>query len=137
LNTGVYASNYRIEADIQLPVKPEIGGGFTIHMPERGRRNGATVVRFINGGDGLFWGVFDAGGAFRGRGSVALPDKAEGDNLYRLMVDVRGEVMDILVDGEAVASDIVLPRSEGWVGLVTHGGPVTFTNLQITVGGAQ
>ena len=137
LNTGVYASNYRIEADIQLPVKPEIGGGFTIHMPERGRRDGATVVRFINGGDGLFWGAYDAGGVFRGRGSVTLPGKAEGDNLYRLQVDVRGDVMDILVDGEAVASEIVLPRNEGWVGLVAHGGPVAFTNLQITVGGIQ
>jgi hypothetical protein len=137
LNSGVYASNYRIEADIALPTKPDAGAGFTIHMPERGQRNGATVVRFINGGDGLFWGVFDASGIFLGRGSVTLPEKAEGDNLHRLLVDVRGNVMDILVDDESVAEEIVLPRSEGWVGLVAYGGPVTFTNLQITVGGIQ
>lgn len=137
LNTGVYAAQYRVESDILLPVKPEIGGGFVLHMPERGRKNGATVVRFINGGDGLFWGVYDASGAFVGRDSIDLTDKYEGDNLYRLTADVRGDAMDILVDDEVVASGIVLPRTEGWVGLVAHGGPVTFSDLQITVEGIQ
>ena len=137
LNTGVYAAQYRIESDIMLPVKPESGGGFMLHMPERGRKNGATVVRFINGGDGLFWGVYDASGAFVGRDSIDLTDKYEGDNLYRLTADVRGDAMDILVDDEVVASGIVLPRTEGWVGLVAHGGPVTFSDLQITVEGIQ
>jgi len=137
LNTGVYAAQYRIESDIMLPVKPESGGGFMLHMPERGRKNGATVVRFINGGDGLFWGVYDASGAFIGRSSVDLANKAEGDNLFHLTADVRGDAMDILVDDEVVASGIVLPRTEGWVGLVAHGGPVTFSDLQIIVEGIR
>jgi hypothetical protein len=106
-------------------------------MPERGRKNGATVVRFINGGDGLFWGVYDASGAFIGRSSVDLANKAEGDNLFHLTADVRGDAMDILVDDEVVASGIVLPRAEGWVGLVAHGGPVTFSDLQIIVEGIR
>jgi|GEM_PF-531074 len=137
LNTGVYASHYRIEADIALPTIPYAGGGFIIHMPERGRRHGATVVRFIRGGSGLFWGAYDASGTFVGRGSIELSNKSEGDNLYHLLVEVRGSTMDILVDGERVATEIALPRGEGWVGLIAHGGPVTFTGLQIVVEGIQ
>lgn len=133
LNTGLYAANYQVEADVLLPVKPEIGAGFMVHMLERGRKNGATVVRFTDGGDGLFWGVYDAAGVFVGRGSVDLANKAEGDNLYHLAVAVRGDTLDIRVDDEVVVSGIVLPRTEGWIGLVTHGGPVTFNRLQITV----
>lgn len=137
LNSRIYATKYRIGADIVLPVKPDAGGGFMVHMPERGRKNGATVVRLIRGGDGLFWGVYDATGSFLGRGSVDLPSKSEGDNLYHLQVDVNGDKMQILVDDQLVASDIVLPRAEGWVGLVAYGGPITFTNVQVTVEGTN
>jgi hypothetical protein len=133
LNTGLYAANYQVEADVLLPVKPEIGAGFMVHMPERGRKNGATIVRFTDGGDGLFWGVYDAAGVFVGRGSVDLANKAEGDNLYHLAVAVRGDTLDIRVDDQVVVSGIVLPRTEGWIGLAAHGGPVTFNRLQITV----
>ena len=131
LNTGVAAANYRVEADILLPTKPETGAGFLIHMPERGRRHGATIVRFTNGGDGLFWGVFDATGAFVGRQAVDIANKPEGDNLFHLAVDVRGPSMDIWVDDALIAADVVAPRGAGWIGLVTHGGPVTFGQLQI------
>lgn len=133
LNTGVSAANYRIEADIVLPTKPETGAGFLIHMPERGRKNGATIVRFTNGGDGLFWGVFDASGAFVGRRAVDIANKPEGDNLFHLAVDVRGATMSVWVDDELIAADIIVPRGEGWIGLVTHGGPVTFAQLQISL----
>lgn len=137
LNTGVYASNYRIEATIALPVKPDAGGGFVLHMPERGRKNGASIVRLINGGTGLFWGVYDAAGTFLGRQSVELPPKPEGDNVFHLRVEVRGAEMDLFVDEVEIARGIQLPRSEGWVGLIAFGGPVTFTDLQITVAGIQ
>lgn len=136
LNTGVTAANYRVEADIQLPTKPETGAGFLIHMPERGRRHGATIVRFTNGGDGLFWGIYDATGAFIGRRAVDIANKPEGDNLFHLAVDVHGSTMDIWVDDELIAAEVIVPRGEGWIGLVTHGGPVTFDKVQITLGEA-
>ena len=135
LNTGIYASNYSIEADITLPDKPDAGGGFMVHMPERSRKSGATVVRFIRSGAGIFWGVYDKSGAFRGRGSAELDKKAEG--VYRLKLIVRGDSMDIFVDDQPIASDVRLPRSEGWIGLVAYGGPVTFTNVDATVGLGQ
>jgi hypothetical protein len=135
LNTGVYAADYTVESDILLANKPEIGGGFLLQAPERGRKAGATVVRFTNGGDGIFWGVYDEAGVFRGRASVDLPDKPEGETGYVLRVDVRASRMDVAVDGEIVIADALLPGTEGWLGLTAFGGPVTFDNVQITVRG--
>lgn len=74
LNTGLYAANYQVEADVR-PSSRIFGAGFMVHMLERGRKNGATVVRFTDGGDGLFWGVYDAAGVFVGRGSVDWPTR--------------------------------------------------------------
>ncbi|MCB9124174.1 MAG: hypothetical protein H6643_06610 [Caldilineaceae bacterium] len=134
LNTGIYASEYTIEADVMLPQKPDAGGGFMVQMPERGRKAGATVVRLINGGQGVFWGVYDESGAFRGRGSVELPQKFEGETGYRLKAVVKGNTMDVWVDDEQIGADIVLPRTQGWVSLVAFGGPIAFDNISIDVG---
>lgn len=135
LSTGIYAANYTIQADITLPGTPDAGGGFMLHMPERSRKSGAAVVRFIRGGEGLFWGVYDESGAFRGRGSVELADKPEG--VYRLRLIVRSNSVDIFVDDEPIAADVRLPRAEGWIGLVAYGGPVTLANVEVTVGASQ
>ncbi len=135
LNTGLYASEYTVEADILLPQKPDAGGGFMVQMPERGRKAGATVVRLINGGQGVFWGVYDESGAFRGRGSVDLPTKFEGETGYRLKATIKGNTMDVWVDDEQIAAGIVLPRTEGWISLVAFGGPISFDNVVIDVGG--
>jgi hypothetical protein len=135
-NTGLYASDYSIESDIFLPEIPEVGGGFMVQMPERDGKAGATVVRIIKGGQGVFWGVYDESGAFRGRSSVDLPAKGEGEASYRLRVDVRGNNMDVFVDDEPVIEGALLPRAEGWIGLMAFGGPVTFGNTEITIGQA-
>ena len=135
-STGLYASEYTIEADVMLPQKPDAGGGFMIQMPERGRKAGATVVRLINGGQGVFWGVYDESGAFRGRGSVELPTKFEGETGYRLRAAIKGNTMDVWVDGEMVAEGVVLPRTEGWISLVAFGGPIAFDNISVDVGEA-
>lgn len=137
LNTGIYASDYTVEADILLPQKPDAGGGFMVQMPERGRKAGATVVRLINGGQGVFWGVYDESGAFRGRGSVDLPTKFEGETGYRLKATIKGNTMDVWVDDEQIATDVILPRTEGWISLVAFGGPISFDNVSIDVGASQ
>lgn len=135
LNTGIYASSYTIQADIILPDTPDAGGGFMIHMPERSQKSGATIVRFIRGGEGIFWGIYDEAGIFRGRGSAKLNQKLQGSNQLRLVV--RGNRIDIFVDDQTIASGIHLPRAEGWISLVAHGGPVTLANVEVNVGLAQ
>lgn len=134
LNTGLYAANYTLESEITLPDKPDAGGGFIVHMPDRSRKSGATVVRFIRGGEGVFWGVYDESGAFRGRGSTDLTKKSDG--VYRLKLIVRGDKMDVFVDDQPVAADVPLPQAEGWIGLVAYGGPVSFSKVVVEVGQA-
>lgn len=134
LSTGVAASNYTLEADVALPDKPEVGAGFVLHMTDRGRKNGAYMFRLVRGGSGVLWGIFDDSGVFRGRGSAELtPGKRESDRgRYRLKLIVRGNRMDAFVNQEQVAQDVPLPRAEGWIGLLAHGGPLTFENVRIT-----
>ncbi len=132
LNTGIYASNYTIQANITLPDTPDSGGGFMIHMPERSRKSGASIVRFIRGGEGIFWGSYDEAGIFRGRGSAQLNPKLQGGSRLRLVV--RGNSVDIFVDDQAIATRVRLPRAEGWISLVAYGGPVTLANVEISVG---
>ena len=133
--TGVYASHYSIEADIFLPDMPDAGGGFMLQMPERRSKVGATVVRLIRGGHGIFWGVYDQSGAFRGRGSVELPLKPEGETGFHLHVDVKGDRLDIILDDVMIAEAVALPRAQGWIGLVAFGGSVALGNVQIVVAG--
>jgi hypothetical protein len=133
LNTGIAAADYTLAADVLLANKPEVGGGFLLQAPERGRKAGATVVRFTNGGESLFWGVYDEAGTFRGRQAVDLPQKPEGETGYVLRVEVRGNTLDVYVDGEQVIAGAVLPQTQGYLGLLAFGGPVTFANVEITV----
>ena len=131
--TGLYAANYSIDADIFLPDMRDVGGGLMLQMPERRSKVGATVVRLIKGGQGIFWGVYDEAGIFRGRGSVDLPLRPEGETGYRLHVDGKGDRLDIFLDDVLIAEAVTLPRAEGWIGLVAFGGPVALGNVQVVV----
>ena len=57
-NTGVQASEYSISAKISLPTASDSGGGFIIHMSERGTKNNSYIVRLKDGGKGtaIHWG---------------------------------------------------------------------------------
>ncbi|MFM8321495.1 MAG: hypothetical protein ACKOC5_11330 [Chloroflexota bacterium] len=131
LNSGIYAKDYTIEAHIQLPNGGETGGGFIFHMPDRGSRKGAYMVRLINGGQGIFWGRYDDTGQFRGQSSARLP--AAKEHVLKLVVS--GNRMDVLVDDKAVFSGVNLDSSEGWLGLISHGGVVQFTQIKTVITG--
>jgi len=135
LSTGVSASTYTLEADIVLPDKPEVGAGFLFNMPDRDRRNGASMIRLAKGGSTIMWGVYDEAASFRGRGSAELPLSENGR--YQLRVVVGGSRMDAFVNGQQVAQAVTLPRAEGWIALLAYGGPVTFENVKLTTGIGQ
>jgi hypothetical protein len=135
LSTGINASAFTMESEIVLPEKPEVGAGLLFCMPDVGRKNGACLARLTLGGRGVMWGVYDEAGAFRGRGSADLAPIEGG--VYRLTLDVRDGRMNLSIDGKQVASDVALPRADGWIGLLSFGGPVTFQDVTITVDAAQ
>ncbi len=130
VDSGVYATAYRIEAEISLPVdNPR--NGLILHMPERGVRQGSFLISLSPAGDELFWGDYDQSETFHQRAAVALPQNDQG--FYHVVLVVDNQHLAISVGGQLLASDILLPRRNGWIGLLTDGGPKTFRNLRITV----
>lgn len=131
--TGLAGEQFRISAAITLPEdNPEAGGGLVIHMNGRDDPALGTMVRFSEGGTGLFWGAYDAEGVFAGAGDVPLSlSPGAAHNLTLIVADAS---MAIQVNGEIVAEAIPLTRSGGWIGLVSFSGPVIFSDVQLQLG---
>jgi len=83
-----------------------------------------------NGGSAVFWGYFDDASDFQGQGSVAF---MEPGTAFILRMDVAGELMDLWVNDVLVLEDILLNRRDGWIGLTSFGGPVTFEDLKVEI----
>ncbi len=131
INSGIFTDEFTIEAKITVPKNSDIGGGFIFHMPDRGSRKGAYIMRLINGGEGLFWGYYDDANKFQGLGSTTL---VQADS-YVITMAVSGNLMDVTVNGLPVVNDAKLNRTSGWLGVIAYGGEVKFENLQVTVTG--
>lgn len=130
---GVLAERFTLSADILLPDDlPDAGGGLLIQMQGADDLSQASMVRFANGGKELFWGSFDATRTFKGQGSVPL--NLTGKQAHRLTLLVRSNSFDIVVDETTVATNIPLTPRQGWIGLISFRGAVTFSNLQLQVG---
>lgn len=130
VDTGIYATAYRIEGEIALPLNNP-RNGLILHMPERGARQGSFLIRLSPAGDELFWGDYDQSGTFHQRAALALPQPAQ--DFYQVLFVVDNQHLAISVEGQLLASDILLPRRNGWIGLLADGGPMPFRNLKITV----
>jgi hypothetical protein len=137
ISTGVYAGRYGLSTTIILPEDPELqdaGGGILFHMPERGNRSGAHMVRFT-GRDGILWGYYGEDGSFVGQGRAEL---AQSDSIsHTLEITVEKDTYQIEVDDEVVALNVQLKQPEGWIGLVSYRGPVTFEDVSVTLDAIQ
>ena len=129
LSTGISASEFTLEARITLSGNEKSGGGFIFHMPDQGKRSGAYIVRLIDNGGGVFWGYFDQNNGFVGQGTTAITQAAT----YKLTVNVRADRMDVSVNDKVIFENVKLYRSDGWLGLIAHGGVVKFDKLKLNV----
>jgi hypothetical protein len=130
-NTGVQASQYTMSANINLPKDSKtVGGGFLIHMNERNSKNNAYIVRLTNGGQGVWWGATDENGKFKGQGSTTFKDIS---SVFRFKIVVDANKLAIYVNDTQIVADVPISGTNGWVGLVAYGGPVTFTDLKLEV----
>ena len=128
----VNKNSHTLEDEIHQFFLEHLGfGDFIFHMPESGSRRGAQIARLINGGSGVFWGSFDDTSAFQGRGSAALDLPG---NTFLLRLEVAGESMTLWVNDELVQENVPLDRRDGWIGLITFGGPVTYDGLKVLIG---
>ncbi len=130
-NTGVQASNYTVTAKITLPKGSKTAGaGFILNMSERGTKNNAFIARLTNGGQGFWWGQTDEKGKFKGQGSINLSSTV---NSAVVQIMVKDGLMSLNIDGKKIISDIKMSQVDGWIGLVSYGGPVTFEELKLEV----
>lgn len=132
---GVFAETFRVSVDITLPLNTDItdaGGGLIFHMTGRDNPALGYMVRFANGGNEIFWGVYDDNAVFTGQGGAPL--SLEIGVLHTLTVIVRQDNYDILVDDATIIQNVPLERGDGWIGLVSFRGPVTFANLRLSIG---
>lgn len=129
-NTGVQGSQYTITARITLPEGNSAGGGFILHMAERGTKNNSYIVRLRDGGTSAWWGSIDSDGKFKGQGSA--PVNVTGRTfLFKVVVDM--DRMSLFVNDAQVVADVPLPSQDGWIGLVAYGGPVVFEDVKLEV----
>ncbi|MFK7803796.1 MAG: hypothetical protein AB8G95_19340 [Anaerolineae bacterium] len=127
-----FEEQFSFDVDITMPSNADVmngGGGIIFNMPTQGSRNGGQIVRFLNSGAEVIWGYFGENGLFIGQSGVALG--ASSDETQKLGIRVHESTFEIWVNGKSVAADLPLQETEGWLGLMTFGGPVTFDNLSI------
>ena len=129
-NTGVQASQYTITARITLPATSTSGAGFIIHMAERGTKKNAYIVRLKDGGKSIWWGATDIDGKFAGQGSAPVPVSGK---VFTLKIVVDLDKLTIFIDDQQIVADVPLPAQDGWIGLVSYGGPVTFEDVKLEV----
>ena len=135
---GFQGEQYSASADIQWPLDneaPATGGGLLFNMTEPAQIEGAHMVRFSQNGREVFWGYFDDAGVFQGDGGAALD--MNFDRPHTLQVVVGASTYAVYVDGALVAENRPLRRQNGYVGLLTYRGPITFTNIQLAAAGGS
>jgi hypothetical protein len=129
-NTGVQASEYTVSAKITLPDTTDSGGGFIIHMSERGSKDNSYIVRLKDGGKGIWWGSINEEGQFKGKGSSPI-DGIEKVFILKLVVKL--DVLSIYVDDVEIAKNVAISSQEGWIGLLAYGGEVVFEDVKLEV----
>ena len=146
LSIGVFAGVYSLETTITLPKKTELdeaGGGIIFHMPAQDDYANAHLVRLSGGGRGVFWGYFDEDKGFVGQGSKSFTKDTDEDdlekaaNVFLIKIIVQNDTYDLLINGEKIVEGAKLVNKEGFIGLLTYRGPVTFKNINLMVGGLQ
>lgn len=135
---NLFAQNYSLSTQIeftQAAAEQDVGGGFIFHMPDRNNKRNAQLIRFMNGGRSILWGRYDENELFSGEGALDVPYNEDG--IQNLRINVIGDKYDIFVNDELVVGDISLNANEGWIGLVSFSGPVTFTDVNLSLEGAN
>ncbi|GAB4530057.1 MAG: hypothetical protein OHK0046_50400 [Anaerolineae bacterium] len=108
------------------------GGGLLFNMPMPDSKSGGHMVRYVDNGDVMAWGYFDADGVFNGQGSAAVTPP--GVSVHMLEVQISdNQTYTILLDGAELARDIpvVNPASPGYFGLTASLSRVAFDEVSV------
>lgn len=121
---------YRFATQLKY-VEGEMGGGLIFNMQQRNSKAQSQMVSFTANGTFLQWGSFDIGGIFSYQGGTPISNMQDGD-WHELAVEVGESSFNILLDGTAVATDIPLTYTTGFVGLFDGLSWVAYDNVALT-----
>ncbi len=131
VGTGLAGEAFTISVDVTLPEDaPDAGGGLVFHMAGRDEPYPGYMVRFD--AEEIFWGEYDVAGVFDGAGSVPLD--LDSEEAYMLQLVVRAASYDITINEARIVEDIPIALENGWIGLVSFSGPVSFSNIRLELG---
>lgn len=113
-----------------------VGGGFIFHMGDRGSKRNAYIVRLRDGGKGIWWGSTDDTGHFQGQGSAPITNTTPSRS-FNLKLFVQSNLLTIYLNQNLIAQDIPMSKNDGWIGLLSYGGPVIFDHIRIDLAGGE
>ena len=141
---GVFAESFEAGVDIDFSgdvradeESSDIGGGLVFNMRDRDNQADGYMVRLANAGTEIIWGHYDEFGAFVGQGGIPVDIDPAEKQKFRLSIIVYSDRFDILIDDEAMITDIPLEGSGGWIGLISFRGGVAFSNMSLSLGIGQ
>lgn len=110
------------------------GGGILFNLQQTATRQQSHMARFFvqEGRLSLLYGYYGDDSNFTGQGNVGLALSPTSDAWQTLAVQVQGDVYQLLVNGQVVASQIPLVYQGGSVGLITSTSQVAFDDVQVT-----
>lgn len=120
--------NYQVEVNFRH--QQGNSAGMLFNLPQRESKNGGQLVRYTDDGKGLFWGYFDAQGAFTGQGYINTAPPAQDSHV--LTVQSLPDTYSIILDGNTVAQDIPLNSRQGFIGLTTSQSVGEFASVSIS-----
>ncbi|MGB7340427.1 MAG: hypothetical protein WBC91_16130, partial [Phototrophicaceae bacterium] len=131
--TGIAAEVFSVSVMITLPDElDDAGAGLVFHMSGRDDITNGQMIRFGNGGSEIFWGIYDENAVFEGQGGAPL--ELDWSSPHQLTLNVSADTYDVLIDGEALVTDLPVSGNFGWIGLLSYRGTVTFSDFELSIG---
>lgn len=108
-----------------------VGGGVLVNLPAPDNKIGGTMVRYVDKGDYISWGYFDADGNYQAQGGSTVP--LPGTAVHILEVTVNGSTYGVRLDGNTLGADIPLqtPNATSYVALTASQSIVQFDDVQM------
>jgi hypothetical protein len=128
-STGVSAEVF--QASVEITLAEGTGGGLVFGALADDIVAGTHLVRLVDGGQRLEWGVLDQQQQFQRQGGADLSTMNLTTHLLEL--NVGSETYSISVDDVRVASDLPHTAQTGWINFNSMGGPVTFANFRLSL----
>lgn len=122
---------YPLSLQVRFSHLQGAGGGLLFNLSTPDNKNGGHMVRYVDTGDVIAWGYFDAAGVFNGQGSASVAPA--GAAPHTLTVRTDGDTYAVMVDGVMVVDGVpvVDAVTPGYIGLTASQSVVAFDEVVV------